>query len=119
MRGLALGGLLLVWLCCPALAQVDAAQARYMEFLRSVAAAKSVKDLAPYFSRELWTTTYEQSDAMALAVMKGVYSDTEVVSAKKEGHKVRIDTASVGPSGKVVKAHALMIFEGGVWVIDQ
>lgn len=116
---LAQGVLLLAWLSCAAMAQEEAAQARYTEFLRSVAAAKSMKDLAPYFSREAWMTTYEQSDAMALAVMKGVYSDTEVVSAKKEGHKIRIDTASVGSGGKVVKAHAIMILEGGVWVIDQ
>lgn len=116
---LALAGMLLVWLSCPALAQVEEAQARYTEFLSSVATAKSMKELAPYFSREVWMTTYEQSDAMTLAVMKGVYSDTKVVSAKREGPKVRVDTASVGPSGKVVKAHALMIFEGGAWVIDQ
>ena len=118
-RWLALGVLLLASLSGPVQAQVDAAQARYTEFLRAVPAARSLKDLAPYFSREVWTITYEQAGATALAVLKGAYSDTEVVSAKQQGHKVRIDTASVGPSGKVVKAHALMILEGGVWVIDQ
>ena len=116
---LALGVLLLASLSCPVLAQVDEARARYMDFLRSVPTAKSIKDLAPYISREAWALTYDQSGAMALAVLKAAYSDAEVVSVKQEGHKVRIDTASVSPSGKVVKAHALMILEDGVWVIDQ
>jgi hypothetical protein len=90
-----------------------------MDFLLSVPTAKSIRDLAPYFSREAWAITYDQSGALALAVLKAAYSGSEVVSAKREGHKVRIDTSSVSPSGKVVKAHAMMILEDGVWVIDQ
>ena len=116
----ALLALVLLALPSPGQAQ-ESPSARVKSYMATLAKAKKLSEVKPYFSKEFWAYTYAPLESTSAQEQATLLAETAkdlkgfvVKSEKIEGAKATVSMADSKGQADPLK----MIKENGVWVID-
>lgn len=114
--------LALVLLALPSPAQAEESpSARVKAYMATLAKAKKLSEVKPYFSKEFWSYTYAPLEAASAQEQADLLAETakDLKGFVVKGEKVTGNTATVSIADSKGQADPLlMVKENGVWVID-